>query len=579
MKKFFLSLLVVAGIGGVSFGQAFQKTLSQSGIDFNHYSIEQTKYGGIICAGTIFDNSTGYTDMHVLHLDAMGNIMWQKTIDITNYDRLLDVEVGPGYEIAITGYVTPTLIDEHKLYIARLDDMGNMINDKRVDINSASAGTNIIYSQLTSHYIVGGFHSDPVTYPLIDNKAFLIEFDMSLNIAHAMSYSTGANENSCINDIIEVPGGYFITGSVGSATPGQEQGVLALFIDDTFNVTADVSFESTNAFHTGVSAIYDAASDEVFLMSNNSVTHNPEIARIVDIASGSPYIMTYYTLMLDPTLGAAEASGYQLMVCPWNSNHLVAAGYFKHVTIGATPNNALPWLIEFDPATGTQVGGLLWQTLSPNYASHGGAIFSNFNGAFPHGYIYNQEILMERADSYGLVFVGPRRVGSNFGVDIATTTAMNLGTCLSTKLYTPTPKTFTDISVSQTSEFPTALSISAMVNPWVTNVHVYCAPEEYEEGAELPLSITEMSADLEDLNFVISPNPFNDNFQIRLEGSELSGRLIVRNALGQIVYQSEQISGDNFITEVNAEQFSKGIYTVSYSDANGNVRTEKVVKL
>ncbi|MFT5823648.1 MAG: hypothetical protein ACI8ZM_004910 [Crocinitomix sp.] len=573
-QNLIMTLLLSLLWTGTNFAQSFQQTIYQAGIDFNHYSIEQTSAGGIICAGTIFDSSTGYSDMHVMHMNAFGGVIWQKTISITNYDRILDVVVSPTYEIAITGYVGTTIggVLTEKLYIARLNPSGNIIADNILSLNTVTVGTNIIYSTLTGNYIVGGFYSGPLSNPLVGNKAILVEFDMSLNVVNCMSYATGNTSHSSINDIIEIPGGYFATGSVG-LTSGGEQGVLAIFTDDSFNITADISFESTNIWHVGVSAVYDTGNDEVFLMSNNSVTHNPEIAKIVDIASGSPYISIYNTLLLDPTLGGTEASGYQLMICPWDPTTLVACGYFKHVWSGPTPNNSFPWMVQFDPNTGAQLAGLLWTTNSQNYASHGGSVFSNFNGVNPHGYIFNQEILIERGDGLGLIFVGPRKVGPNFGIDLSTTNYMSPGTCLSMLGYTPAPKTWVDISVTETVESPTLIPVSVAANNWMNSQNVYCAPE-----GMAPLLSAEETLIIDEL-LTVSPNPFNNNFTVVIKGENIQGSFTISNTMGQIVYESVTIVGSFVSTEINAEQFENGIYIISYTNSEGISKTQKVVKV
>ena len=76
----------------------------------------------------------------------------------------------------------------------------------------------------------------------------------------------------------------------------------------------------------------------------------------------------------------------------------------------------------------------------------------------------------------------------------------------------------------------------------------------------------------------VSPNPFTDNVLIRLSGNELNGQLLLTNSLGQVIYRSNNISGNYFSIEIDLEKYGKGIYFLNYNDGLKQI-TKKIVKI
>lgn len=584
-------ILGVLGFGITGISQNFQSTIFRSGLDYNHYSIETTPGGDYVCAGTLFD-AAGRTDIHVIRLDVNGNIIWERTINQSDDDRALDVLVDPAGDIVVTGYISPTAVNYPELYVVKLDGGGNYIADRTIQQFHASAGTNVIYSNSQNTYIVGGFYSEPLSVPLIGNEAMIVEFDMGLNYLNHMQYSSADQEHSAINDIVEIPGGYFITGSVGNASgyPIGEQGVLAMRLDFSFGITANLTFEATNLDHNGVSLWYDSSLDEILLMSNNSVIHNPQITYIRDV-SGAPFIATEYYLELDPTYGMHNAAGFELQQCDWDPSTYVACGYFRTQDDGSGSNvHAIPWIVQFDKNTGAQVAGLIWPAPSPNFHAHGGGIFSTFSGEHP--YIFNQEIMTLRADRRGYVFIGPRDVGGNFGIDVVTTLQMEPLPCYERIGYDNISISSVLIPAGDNFTAVTDPTPGAPVDPFNSDFRVFCeelyaacAPPVEQGGVIIMDSEIEehgtastggLSVNPED--FKVSPNPFTTEFNIELTGENLSGQLVLLNAVGQVVYKSDQLGGNYFRTTVNMEPFEQGIYILKLSNGNKEL-TKRVVKL
>lgn len=282
MKKIVLICLSLVSFTG--FSQTFIKTYFSGGEDLNHFNIEQTADGNYIVGGDYF-NAAGTAKYYVQKVDPFGNFLWSTSIDIMSDGRLLDVAEDDMGDILLTGFQTIT--GNAELYIAKLDGgSGSLIMDVVVDNFVNSVGTNIIYSQATDSYIVGGFRSSNFSWPLVNNSGLLLEFDKSLNLIWSNNVVGLNDQLSSINDIVEVPNGYFVTGSIAFGG-GFIQGVMAVFVDHAGNMTNNLSFEATNSRHTGVSAFYDQNTDEIYLASNSSFYHNPLITQIAGVSSGT----------------------------------------------------------------------------------------------------------------------------------------------------------------------------------------------------------------------------------------------------------------------------------------------------
>ena len=433
MKKEFLSLLIMLSLIGTVFSQGPDISITLNGFDMNHYSIELAPNGSYICAGTLFDPG-GTTDIHVLEVSTGGNINWEHIYNVSDDDRTLDLTVDNLGRIVLTGYTTENGIGFPELVILQLDNTGTIQGEMKYQLGSATVGTNII-TNANGNYVVGGFVADFMGLPLSNNQAFLMEVDPSnlMDMNH-MVYESNALTASSINDIVELPNGYFLTGSAGLLVGGQ-QGVLALVVGNNFNINANLSFNSSNAFHVGVSCIYDNANDEVYLLSNNSEWHNPQLSIISDI-SGNPMITGHRILAVDKG-GTMHPAGFQLIQSPFDPNAVIAAGYFEMIDNsnfpGGTTTDASPWMAEINKDFGA-INALIWPAPSPNFSLHGGNILSTFatpSGATPGQMpaLFNQEIMVPDPSGNGFTFVGPRSVNGNFAVDLKNVISMDPQSC------------------------------------------------------------------------------------------------------------------------------------------------------
>lgn len=569
-----------------SFTQSFQKTFFEPGSDMNHYSIEAAPNGDYVLAGTLF-RPGGNQDIHVMRLDPNGNQIWSVELDETDDDRALDLVVDPYGDIVVVGYIQdPISPSDGDLYAVKLDGAGNFMTDILVDGFHTAAGTNVIHSVGTDTYIVGGYMGEPFQVPMIGCVSRILELDLNtLAVLNNKELSTVHMKHDNINDIVETSTGYFVTGSMANTltSPIGGQGVLAVFLDYTFNVIADLSFESTNWEHVGVSAIYDPSVDEVWLMSNNSVVHNPQITQIRDV-SGAPFISTEYYLYVDPAAGLPDAAGFKLTMSPYNPGSLVACGLFRNnVDYLGNMNSSTPWIVEFDRGSGSTIGAFMWPAPSPNFSAHGGGMFSTFSGEHP--YFFNQEMMIPRPDGRGFTIVGPIDQSGDFGIDVFT--SLNLRNpdvpCFepidcdpysishNDNPVTDVPQSIVDLNPNYS--YP-GNSISETV--WCESLYDYRSAGNNETDEDGTPSIIE----LDGTTMTVSPNPVTGSAFIEISGEDLSGhQFVLRNAVGQEMYSSTQLEGNYFSDRIDLSELPSGIYFLTLSsDSNVTLQITKLIK-
>jgi len=564
----------------IGYGQSFQKTIHIEDADLNHYSIETNSEQQYVYAGTIF-NENENNDIHLLKLDATGTIIWEVFLNKSNDDRALDITLDTEDNIIITGYTTPNVSDRPELFLAKFDTNGTLLKSVTLE-NLGAVGTNVMYSSTTENFIVGGLGIDQLSFPFSQNYAIVARFDIDLKYLNHIEFIEDTYANSSINDIVEVPGGYFVTGGIGTEsgrvvdgiTRFGSQGVLAVFLDYQLGMNKNISFESTNARHIGVSAVFNELNDEIYLMSNNSILHNPQITTIKDITS-SPFISNHYALLIDAT-ATLNAAGFELRLD--NEGALVAAGYFRTFdNTSSTVGYTHPWYIKFKPDSGAQIEGFVWPTHAPEFSFHGGGFLSTF--LFESPLLYNQEILTERTDGRGWVFVSPREVEEKFSVDIVTTGNATEMNCFEAWNFTSNPRIAYNVKLQYNNldSFSTLIHNFDQVD-YRTRISDVC-DESHRTNREAPIqdnyNIKNLEIDV--VNFSVYPNPTSTIFNVELTGKDLNGGIVLTDATGQIVYTSQILAEDYNKLIINVENLKKGVYFLSFQSGE-NKMIKKLIK-
>ena len=206
----------------------WQKCLGGTNYDRGH-SIQITSDGGYIVAGfsnsingQVIDNHGDY-DMWIIKLDNSGNIIWQKCLGGSDYEEAQSIVQTADGGFIVTGSTKSydgDVIGIHgssDVWVVKLDNSGNIIWQKCLGGSGFEKSTAI---ELTTDggYIISGYSSS-LDGDLSGNNGLLdcwiIKLDNSGNITWQKSFGGSLVENS--SSIAQISdGGYILTGYTAS---------------------------------------------------------------------------------------------------------------------------------------------------------------------------------------------------------------------------------------------------------------------------------------------------------------------------------------------------------------------------
>lgn len=226
-------------------------------------------------------------------------------------------------------------------------------------------------------------------------QSFVLKVDSLLNPQWSRFFDTPWDihvDRDMAESLIEIPGqGYFVTGAVnikkyafGSPMYNwTDQGVLALMLDVNGNVIWNSSFcvqdsTATGHWNLGVKPYFDFNSNLIYLMSNNTQTHQFNIT-VFDLAGN---IVNHW----DYGFVLTGFAGYDLIESG-NPNTLIACGIATYTDFSVSGTyysfNYPPVLVEFNKSDGTMVWSKMYQVSSEYYGTFSNGFFTPIPGQQP----------------------------------------------------------------------------------------------------------------------------------------------------------------------------------------------------
>jgi len=233
------------------------------GASSNDYanSIEQTTDGGYIVAGYTSSFGVDFTDVYLLKIDSIGNILWSKTYGDTLTDR--------GYSVQQTidgGYIVigRTLISgpgNYDIYLIKTDSLGDTLWTKKYGgIGNDNASS--VRQTIDGGYIIAG---ETWSFGAGSRDIYLIKADSIGSIVWARTYGgTGDDFASSIQQTAD--SGYIVTGYTGSFGAGA--GDVYLIKTDSNGDTIWTKTYGGNSWEEGYSV--QQTSDQGFIISGHT---------------------------------------------------------------------------------------------------------------------------------------------------------------------------------------------------------------------------------------------------------------------------------------------------------------------
>jgi hypothetical protein len=366
-------------------------------------------------SGNLFDASMQNYRPFLERVTASGTVLWHKnyTSSLSNA-RFFDIEPyqipGLPTEVAITGSVDVNGVKN--VFIAKVSaTTGALVNSKSYTIPNASfnsRGLHISYVAndangdgfIDEGFVVGGFNSDSYAVSTgAANAGFVMRVYGTLGVFWVLhTNSTSASQDlDAVNSITETSDGYFLTGSTNDVNTGQLS-ILAQKIDFQGNLVWDKSHVFGNAQDVSVDAYYEASTDQIYMLSNYSVTHLFGVT-VLDNATGNINPAQSWVA----TSNELNRYGFTIMESLQSPDNLIITGYDRDENWTDGNNNSYygqsnVFVYEFEKSSGNPVS-MNYQYLVANTEPTGDE-FNFWNGQMPQ--IYYPDISFSAVSNNGV---------------------------------------------------------------------------------------------------------------------------------------------------------------------------------
>ncbi len=576
MKTKLLLLIIYVCLSTYSYGQFQLNYDANIQNNYHDLNIEPAKDGSydIVMAGNLFDSSmSGYKPV-VQRLNNGGTVIWAKTFDGTPLQNARVFDIETIYDlVVITG--TIDVNGTKRAFASKIElATGNLLDTVYYEIvspNFNSTALHISYTEADINgdgigepgFVIGGFFSN--SYSLDTNAmniGFVLRTWLSLEpiwIIEIDNTAGGSQDYNMVNNITETNDGYFITGASNDSATGQ-QAVLAHKVDVLGAFQWDASFVFGNAQDVSVDAYYDTATNQIFMLSNYSVTHQFGVS-VIDNTSGNiiPALSWYYSN------NELNHYGFTIMESITDPDYLTIVGYDRDENWTDSSGNSYSsqsnvFVFEFEKSTGNQVGNSFQYLVT--HQEPAGDEYNFWNSQMPLIYYPDISTIIDVPGVYPSYFEVGYKTQSSSPFTQATlfkTLDDKKNMCDSIDLtFTANPLTKTDITVisgpTPIQTFPFTL-VTATINP-----------TSYD--CETTLSVDDQG---EIQGSYLYPNPANDVIYTTANDTTYYQ---VYDAQGRSVLQG-QITQDK---SIRLESLRSGLYFITVLTNENESQTFKIIK-
>jgi len=204
-------------------------------------SLIQTSDGGYAIAGATTSFGAGEWDVHVVKLDANGNLQWTKTIGGPKDDRgfsLIQTSDG-GY--AIAGYTGSFGAGEWDVYVVKLDANGNLQWTKTIGGPTIDAGSSLIQTSDGGYAIAGA----TISFGAREVDVYVVKLGANGNLQWTKTIGGPGNEAG-FSLIQTSDGGYAIAGDTKSFGAGWDD-VCVVKLDANGNLQWSKTIKGKNS--------------------------------------------------------------------------------------------------------------------------------------------------------------------------------------------------------------------------------------------------------------------------------------------------------------------------------------------
>lgn len=358
-----------------------------------------------------------------------------------------------------------------------------------------------------------------------------------------------------LENITEVPGsGYFISGSCNGPGTG-EQNLITMGTDYAGTVTFSNVIDNTNSRFAGSSVMYNAPLNVVYLLANNSIMHQFQVAMCDPLTGGFLGPWTRHQITALPIGSGVDQNGFRLQQS--KSNMIVVGGYLS-APFGALPQLLTPFQITMKDNL-TFLAGKVYQSgnnspLSPGYYEESG------NSTF----INTPDMIAYNRFSDRTYLVSQNTV--NGGFDLNVSSLLKASKC--EKL----------VQVSTVTTPPNIVG-SGSFNPLPMYTWPYPStnPPRPIHQVTLCQSVAPTSLAVNYPDPILSPNPATDLLNVTLDDETILDAAVY-DMKGNLVLSQKASQRTTDTMAVSVGKLDQGAYIIEITTKEGNIHRERFVK-
>ncbi len=357
-----------------------------------------------------------------------------------------------------------------------------------------------------------------------------------------------------LENITEVPGsGYFISGSCNAPSSG-EQNLLILGTDYAGNVTFSSIVDNTNSRFAGSSVMYNAPLNVVYLLANNSVIHQFQVAKCDPLTGAFLTPWFRHQLAGYPIGSGVDQNGFRLVQSL--NNEIVIGGYLSSPS-GALPQQLTPFQITMRDNL-VFLAAKIYQSgnnspLSPSYfEENGNSVFINtpdmiaYNPSIKRTYLVNQNTVNGGFDLHVSSLLKPSKCEKQVGATTFTTAPFIVGS----PFFNPLPM--------YTAGYPS----NPIPRPKMEQVLCQSvAPTLIANNPEITLA----------------PNPANDRINVTLD-EETIQHVFIYDLKGNLVISQKAAERTSDAMTLEISKLDQGAYLMEVTTKEGVVYRQRFVK-
>lgn len=563
------TLFTVALLLAPYFGNSQRILENTNGSWFNQNLSVETFQDFVISGYTETNPSTGFLTPAFKINNIAGAAVNTYYVDYSDPVYLMDFTIREATNtIILTGMTAVTSTSTpYKMFVTEIDFMtgapvqssleytfsGTSMIPHQVICSESAAQVTIVGTE------VAGFMNSS-NYAMIPKSGFVLGLD--INNFNTIIYPpiemdlppASIWDYDILENVTEVPGwGYFISGSCNAPGSG-EQNLLTMGIDYSGSVMFSNIVDNTNSRFAGSSVMYNPILDVVYLLANNSVIHQ------FNIAICDPYTGTFLTpwfrhqLAGYPIGSGVDQNGFRLQQS--KANMIVVGGYLSAPS-GALPQQLTPFQITMKDNL-TFLAGKVYQSgnnspLSPSYfEENGNSVLDNtpdiivYNRFSDRTYLVNQNTV-------------------NNGFDLHVSSLLKISKC--EKQVTVSTVTTNPVIVGTGNFNP----LPMYPNPYMPTPGPRPIMQSFLCQAIAPtLAVNNQEP-------VLHPNPANDMLNVSMEDETIEG-VSVYDLKGNLVLSQKASARTAGTMTIAVSKLDQGAYIIEITTQEGTIHRERFVK-